>query len=32
VKVNRAFTKGEFKPEDIEEIVKDLAKILDAAN
>jgi hypothetical protein len=32
VKVNRAYKKGEFKAADIEDIVKDLPKILDAAN
>lgn len=30
VKVNRAYKKGEFKTEEIETIVKDLPKILDA--
>jgi hypothetical protein len=32
VKVNRAYKKGEFKAADIDEIVKDLPKILDAAD
>jgi hypothetical protein len=30
VKVNRAYKKGEFKMENVEEILKDLPKILDA--
>jgi len=30
VKVNRAYKKGEFKAADVEEVLKDLPKILDA--
>jgi len=32
VKVNRAYKKGEFKAEEIEAVLKDLSKILDAAS
>jgi hypothetical protein len=31
VKVNRAYKKGEFKAEDVDKVIKDLPKILDAA-